>query len=88
MSFGWKLLVPLSFLNIILTAVVLFYGFPLWVLSLISFGLLAATFAVIRKNPGTNMERHTVHIIQGNDLKSLDPYANQAVTSADGVPFE
>lgn len=88
MSFGWKLLVPLSFLNIILTAVVLFYGFPLWVLSLISFGLLAATFAVIRKNPGTNMERHTVHIIRGNDLKSLDPYANQAVTSADGVPFE
>ena len=88
MSFGWKLLVPLSFLNIVLTAVVLFYGFPLWVLSLISFGLLAATFAVIRKNPGTNMERHTVHIIRGNDLKSLDPYANQAVTSADGVPFE
>ena len=88
MSFGWKLLVPLSFMNIILTAVVLFYEIPLWVLSLSSFLLLAAAFTVIRKNPGTNMERHTVHVIQGNELRSLDPYANQAVTSTDGVPLE
>ena len=88
MSFGWKLLVPLSFMNIILTAVVLFYEIPLWVLSLSSFVLLAAAFTVIRKNPGTNMERHTVHVIQGSELRSLDPYANQAVTSTDGVPLE
>jgi NADH-quinone oxidoreductase subunit H len=88
MSFGWKLLVPLSFINIILTAVVLFYNMPLWVLSLFSFVLLVAAFVIIRNNPGTNMERHTVHVIQANELRSLDPYANEAVASTDGLPLE
>ena len=55
MSFGWKLLVPLSFLNIIATAVVLFYGWPLWSLSIISLLLLGGTVYVIFRNPGTDM---------------------------------
>ena len=36
MSFSWKMLVPLSFVNIVLTAVVLFYGLPLWTLTVMS----------------------------------------------------
>ena len=41
MSFGWKMLVPLSFMNIVASAVVLFYGWPIWALSAISLLLLA-----------------------------------------------
>ena len=53
MSFGWKMLVPLSFLNIVATGVVLFYGWPLWTLSLISLVLLGGTVYVIFRGPRT-----------------------------------
>ncbi|MSQ22934.1 MAG: NADH-quinone oxidoreductase subunit NuoH [Dehalococcoidia bacterium] len=43
MSFSWKLLIPLSFLNIGITAVYLFYGLPKWSLTALS---LVVTFAV------------------------------------------
>ncbi len=43
MSFGWKLLIPLSFVNIGITAVYLFYDWPAWSLTLIS---LAVTLGV------------------------------------------
>ena len=62
MSFGWKLLVPLSFINIVITAIVLFYGWPLWSLTALSLLLLGGTFYLIVKNPGTRMERHTVTV--------------------------
>ncbi len=41
MGFGWKLLIPLAFGSIIATGVQLFYGWPLWTLTLMSIGLLA-----------------------------------------------
>ncbi len=41
MEFGWKLLIPLAFGSIAATAVQLFYGWPLWTLTLMSLGLLA-----------------------------------------------
>ncbi|MBI4202784.1 MAG: NADH-quinone oxidoreductase subunit NuoH [Chloroflexi bacterium] len=43
MSFGWKVLIPLSFVNILITAACLFYGLPNVVMGLLS---LAATAAV------------------------------------------
>ena len=69
MSFGWKLLVPLSFLNIIATGVVLFYGLPLWTLTGISLVLLGGTAYIIRKNPGTSMERDTVRVVSARELR-------------------
>ena len=69
MSFGWKLLVPLSFLNIIVTGVVLFYGWPLWTLSIISLLLLGCTFYIIFRNPGTSMPRETVHVVSARELR-------------------
>lgn len=60
MSFGWKLLVPLSFINIVITSTVLFYGWPLWILSGISMMFLGGTIYLIVKNPGTQIERDTV----------------------------
>ena len=44
MSLGWKVLVPLSFVNVIITAVYLFYGWPSWSLTLMSLAILGATF--------------------------------------------
>ncbi|MFH1141205.1 MAG: NADH-quinone oxidoreductase subunit NuoH [Chloroflexota bacterium] len=43
MSFSWKLLIPLSFVNVGITAVYLFYGWPKWTLTAMS---LAVTIAV------------------------------------------
>ena len=40
MSFSWKVLIPLSFLNIVVTAIVLYYGWPIWTLTLLSLALL------------------------------------------------
>lgn len=62
MSFGWKLLVPLSFINIVVTGVVLFYGWPLWTLTIISLVLLGGMLYLIKANPGTRMERKTVTV--------------------------
>jgi NADH-quinone oxidoreductase subunit H len=36
MSFSWKVLIPLSFANIVVTAIVMYYGWPAWVLTLLS----------------------------------------------------
>ena len=62
MSFGWKMLVPLSFINIVITGIVLFYSWPLWTLTVLSLVLLGGTFYLIVKNPGTSIERNTVTV--------------------------
>ena len=85
MSFGWKMLVPLSFINIVLTAVVMFYGMPLWVLSLVSLILLGGTFFIIARNAGTKLERHTVKVYSASSLRSgsvIMPGATDAHTSS------
>jgi NADH-quinone oxidoreductase subunit H len=82
MSFGWKLLVPLSFVNIVVTGIVLFYGWPLWTLTILSLVLLGGTFYLIAANPGTKMERHsvTVHPVRGG---RVDPSASPVQASTD-----
>ncbi|MCH8194812.1 MAG: hypothetical protein IIB12_01935, partial [Chloroflexi bacterium] len=39
----WKVLLPLAFANLVVTAFYLFYGWPDWSIVLLSFGLLMAT---------------------------------------------
>ena len=39
MAFAWQVLIPLSFVNIVVTAVVLYYGWPAWGLTLISLAI-------------------------------------------------
>jgi NADH-quinone oxidoreductase subunit H len=41
MAFGWQVLIPLSFANLVLVAVVMFYGWPTWTMALISVPFLA-----------------------------------------------
>ncbi len=62
MSFGWKMLVPLSFINIIITATVLYYNWPLWSLTIISLMMLACTFYVIFNFSGTSKAKDTVKV--------------------------
>ena len=69
MSFGWKMLVPLSFLNIVATGVVLFYGWPLWTLSVISLVLLGGTVYLIFRGPRAKGERGTVTVYSASSLR-------------------
>ena len=62
MAFGWKLLVPLSFINIVVTGVVLFYGWHWAVLTGVSALLLAGSFFVIKQNASADLERMTVRV--------------------------
>jgi NADH-quinone oxidoreductase subunit H len=49
MGFAWKVLVPLSFLTIVMTAVYQFYGWPAWSLTLMSLGgLLLVAYLMYR----------------------------------------
>ncbi len=58
MSLGWKLLIPLSFVNIVITGVQLYYGWPLWSLTLMSLAVLAApVYAQLRNQRRPAMER-------------------------------
>ncbi len=86
MAFGWKLLVPLSFVNIVITGVVLFYGWPLWTLTLISLILLGGTFYLISTYRGSAMERMTVSVHPAR-IARPEPAAavqQEAGTSTDG----
>lgn len=69
MSFGWKLLVPLSFLNIVITAAALFYGLPLWTATAASLLSLAGAAYIVFRNPGTRMERNTVRVVSASELR-------------------
>ena len=51
MSLGWKWLIPLSFVNILLTGVHLYYGWPTWSLTVMSLAvLLAIAYMAYRKH--------------------------------------
>ena len=70
MAFGWQGLVPLSFLNIVITGVVNYYGWHWSSLTGISVVVLAITFYIVKRQPGTAAERMTVKVIQAGDLRS------------------
>ena len=81
MAFGWKLLVPLSFINIVITGIALFYGWPLWALTLMSLVLLGGTVALIFKVPRTTMERKTVRVYPARGQRTA-PFAPGTETAA------
>ena len=70
MSFGWKILVPASFINIFLTASVLYYALPHWVITLVSLGFLGATFYFIKKGSLAGNKQDTVTIINSSDIRA------------------
>ena len=53
MAFAWKVIVPLSFLTVVMTAIYQFYGWPWWSLTLMSLaGLLLVGYAIYRRMAG------------------------------------
>ena len=53
MAFAWKVMVPLSFLSILITAVYQFYQWPAWSLTLMSSaGLVVVAYAIYRRMVG------------------------------------
>ena len=53
MAFAWKVVVPLSFLTVVITAVYQFYGWPAWSLTLMSLaGLVWVAYAIYRRMAG------------------------------------
>ena len=69
MAFGWKVLVPLSFANIVVTGVVLFYGWPRWVLTLLSLLILVSTYFAVTRNMGARSVRDTVTVHPASSLR-------------------
>ena len=49
MAFAWQVVVPLSFLNIVITGIYLFYGWPWWSLTLMSLALTSVIGYLIFK---------------------------------------
>ena len=84
MAFGWKLLVPLSFVNIVITGIVLFYDWPLWTLTLMSLVLLGGTFYAISIYHGTRMERMTVTVHSARSARSPPAAHADAGVSSEG----
>ena len=70
MAFGWKILVPFSFLNIILTSFVLFYEWPLWVLSVLSLGSLSGIIYLITILPKLDKPELSISIFSANELRA------------------
>ncbi|MBF8268069.1 MAG: NADH-quinone oxidoreductase subunit [Dehalococcoidia bacterium] len=63
MSLGWKVLVPLAFVNVVTTGMYLFYGWPAWSLTLMSVAILAVTFWTIgRRMRTTPKPEYTVKL--------------------------
>ena len=53
MAFAWKVIVPLSFLTVVMTAIYQFYGWPAWSLTLMSAaGLVCVAYAIYRRMTG------------------------------------
>lgn len=62
MGLGWKILVPLSFANVVVTGMQLFYGWPNWSLTLMSLGILAVPlYFQIRYQRRPAMERARIY---------------------------
>jgi NADH-quinone oxidoreductase subunit H len=73
MAFGWKVLVPLSFVNIVITAVALFYGWHFLTITIMSIVVLTATLYAIRRRDGTPEQRMTVRVVSARDVRRVRP---------------
>ena len=59
-----------SFLNIILTSFVLFYEWPLWVLSVLSLGSLSGIIYLITILPKLDKPELSISIFSANELRA------------------
>ncbi len=67
MALGWKVLVPLSFLNLMLTTASMFYGWPRWVMAAIGLGALVGVVGWWRV--ATSRSRPTISMIPAREVR-------------------
>lgn len=68
MSFGWKMLIPMAFINVTITASVLYYDLSLWILSIISIILLILCIFIIQRKFLINNKINTIKLISAKSL--------------------
>ena len=73
MAFGWKVLVPLSFVNIVVTGIVLYYRWHWSVLTVASLVMLAGVFLFLTRYSGTPAERMTVSVHPARPEPAIRP---------------
>ena len=61
---------PASFINIFLTASVLYYGLGEWGITIISLLLILATFYFIRRGSLSKTKQDTVRVIRADDIRA------------------
>jgi len=64
MTFAWQVLIPLSFANFVLIAVVLFYDWPLWMMPMLSLPILIGAAIGVQKGRGVGGRPQTVRILR------------------------
>ena len=68
MSFGWKMLIPMAFINVTITACIIYYDeLPLWILSILSVILLILSAVIIQRKFSKNII-NTVQVISAKSL--------------------
>ena len=71
MAFGWQALVPLSFLNFVLVAFVLFYGWPAWVHTALGLVMLAAAGIFIYTRSASERARPRVRLVSAREVRRV-----------------
>ena len=71
MAFGWQALVPLSFLNFVLVAFVLFYGWPAWVHTALGLVMLAAAGIFIYTRSASEKARPRVRLVPAREVRRV-----------------
>ena len=77
MAFGWKILVPLSFINILITSSILFFAdrnpafSPIshWIMSLTSLMLLVFTVYLIKYRANANGDVDSVRLVSASEIR-------------------
>mgnify|MGYP001062142179 CR=1 FL=1 len=73
MSFGWKVLVPVSFINIIFTGIVQFYNLHWSILTLLSLISIFVISYLIYKRPNASYKQNSIKIVPAKDATELPP---------------
>ena len=71
MAFGWKVLVPLSFINVVITGSVLFYKLPWPTLTALSCSILAVTYILVRRRAGAEKKLVSVKVYDTRNLRRI-----------------
>ncbi|MFP6679667.1 MAG: NADH-quinone oxidoreductase subunit NuoH [Dehalococcoidia bacterium] len=83
MAFAWQVLIPLSFVNLVLVATVMFYGWPLWVMTAFSLPIIVIVGLAVQRSRGVRGRPQTVRILRRSAGEIGRPMTSIDVTATD-----